>query len=133
MKKRNETDVLNEMIFAEEMKCSNDLAELKAQFYVTFESIKPINLIKKLFHEATASPEIRNDLVSNVIGLGTGFLSKKLLLGSSSNPIKKVLGTIFEFAVATAVSKHAVTIKLIGGNLLKHFFEKKNNQTRNNF
>ena len=133
MKNRNETDVLNEMIFAEEMKCANDLAQLKAQFYVTFESIKPLNFIKSLFHETTASPEIRTDLVSNVIGLGTGFISKKLLLGSSHNPIRKVLGTIFEFAVATAVSKHAVTIKLIGGNLLKQFFEKNKNQTRDNF
>jgi hypothetical protein len=129
MKNRNETDALNEMILAEELKCANDLIQLKSQFYVAYESIKPLNLVKNLFHEATASPEIRNDLVSNVIGLGTGFLSKKLLLGSTHNPVTKVLGTVFEFAVATMVSKHAVVIKLIGGNLLKRFFNKNKNET----
>ncbi len=125
MKNRNETEALNEMILAEEMKYAHDLAQLKNQFHVAYESVKPINLVKNLFHEVTASPEIKNDLVSNVIGFGTGFLSKKLLLGATHNPIKKVFGTLFEFAVANVVSKHTVGIKLIGGNLLKHFFKKK--------
>lgn len=127
MKNRNETEALNELILAEELKYANDLAQLKNQFHVAYESIKPINLVKNLFHEVTASPEIRNDLLSNVIGFGTGFLSKKLLLGSTHNPIKKVFGTLFEFAVANTVSKHSDGIKLIGGNLLKHFLKKSKN------
>lgn len=124
MKNSNETDALNELILAEELKYANDLEQLKGQFHVAYESIKPINLVKNLFHEVTASPEIKNDLVSNAIGLGTGFLSKTLLLGFSHNPIKKVIGTVFEFAVANMVSKHSDRIKLIGGNLFKHFFKK---------
>jgi hypothetical protein len=125
MKNRNETDALNELILAEELKHANDLEQLKDQFHLAYESIKPINLVKNLFHEVTASPEIKNDLVSNAIGLGTGFISKRLLLGSLHNPIKKVLGTVFEFAVATVVTKHSDKIKLIGGNLFNHFFKKK--------
>ena len=124
MKKSNLTDALDELILVEELKYANDLAQLKDQFDVAYESIKPINLVKNLFHQVTASPEIRNDLVSNVIGFGTGFLSKKLLLGATHNPIKKVFGTLFEFAVANTVTKHADGIKTIGGNLLKHFFKK---------
>lgn len=124
MKKRNETDALNDLIIIQEMKYANDLEQLKEQFHLAYESIKPINLIKNLFHEATTSPEIKTDLVSKAIGLGTGFISKKLLLGSSHNPIKKVFGTVFEFAVANLVSKHTDGIKLIGGNLLKHFLKK---------
>jgi hypothetical protein len=130
MKNRNETEALNELIIIQERKYANDLAQLKNQFDVAYESVKPINLVKNLFHEVTASPEIKNDLLSNVIGFGTGFLSKKLLLGSTHNPIKKVIGTLFEFAVANTVSKHSDSIKTIGGNLFKHFFKKnKTNQT----
>ena len=124
MKNRNETDALNELILVQEMKYANDLEQLKEQFHIAYESVKPINLVKNLFHEVTASPEIKNDLLSNVIGFGTGFLSKKLLLGSTHNPIKKVFGTLFEFAVANSVSKHTDGIKTIGGNLLKHFLKK---------
>lgn len=127
MKNRNETEALNELIIAEELKYTNDLEQLKDQFYVAYESMKPINLVKNLFHEVTASPEIKRDLVSNAIGLGTGFLTKTLLLGTLHNPVKKVFGTVFEFAVANLVSKHSDGIKLIGGNLLKHFFKKSKN------
>ncbi len=125
MKNKNATDTLNEMIIVQKMIYDNDLEQLKNQFDVAYESVKPINLVKNLFHEVTASPEIKTDLVSNVIGLGTGFISKKLLLGSLHNPVTKVLGTLFEFAVANIVSKNSDGIKTIGGNLLRHFFKKK--------
>jgi len=130
MKTSNETDTLNELILAEELKYTNDLEQLKYQFHLAYDSIKPINMVKNLFHEVTASPEIKTDLVSNAIGLGTGFLTKTLLLGFSHNPIKKVVGTVFEFAVANLVSKHSDRIKLVGVNLLKHFFQKKQNRTK---
>jgi hypothetical protein len=118
------------MILAEKMKHANDLEQLKNQFHVAYESVKPINLVKNLFHEVTTSPEIKSDLVSNAIGLGTGFLTKTLLLGFSHNPIKKVVGTVFEFAVANLVSKHSDRVKLIGGNLFKHFFKKNKNEIK---
>lgn len=124
MKNKNATDSLNDLILIQEMKYDNDLEQLKNQFDVAYESVKPINLIKNLVHSVTASPEIKNDLLSNVIGFGTGFISKKILLGSLHNPVTKVLGTLFEFAVANVVSKHTVGIKTIGGNLLKHFLNK---------
>jgi hypothetical protein len=125
MKNRNETEALNDLIIAEELKYTNDLEQFKVQFHIAYESIKPLNLVKNIFREVTTSPEIKSDLVSNAIGLGTGFLSKTLLLGISHNPIKKVIGTMFEFAVANLVSKNSDRIKLIGGNLIKHFFKKK--------
>ena len=96
MKKRNATDTLNEMIIVQKMIYDNELEQLKSQFDVAYESVKPINLIKNLFHEVTASSEIKNDLLSNVIGFGTGFFSKKILLGSTHNPIKKILKRAFD-------------------------------------
>ena len=127
MKNRNETETLNQLILAEETRYAYDLAQLKNQFHIAYESVKPINLIKNLFHEVTASPEIKNDLVSSVIGFGTGFLSKKLLLGSSHKPIKKIFGTLFEFAIANVASKHTAGIKLISENLWNYFLKKKQN------
>ncbi len=124
MKNKNATDALNDLILIQEMKYDNDLEQLKNQFNVAYESVKPINLIKNLVHKVTASPEIKRDLLTNVIGLSTGFLTKKLLLGTLHNPVTKVLGTVFEFAVANFVSKHTNGFKTIGGNLLKHFFNK---------
>ena len=127
MKNRNETDSLNELIILQEQKYNMQLELLKEQFLVAYESLKPINLIKSVFHEVTTSPEIQNDMASNAIGLGTGFLSKKLLMDDSHSPTKRMIGTIAQFAIANLVSKHSDTIKTIGGNLLKHFFNKRKN------
>jgi hypothetical protein len=127
MKNRNETDSLNELIILQEQKYDTELELLREQFHVAYESLKPINLIKSLFHEVTTAPEIKNDIVSNVIGLGTGFLSKKILTNGSHSPVKKVVGTVIQFAIANLVSKHSDRIKTIGSNLFSHFFNKRKN------
>lgn len=130
MRHKNETDSLNELIILQEIKYDTELELLKEQFHIAYESIKPVNLIKSVLHEVTASPEIKNDMASNVIGLGTGFLSKKLLVDGSHSPVKRVIGTVVQFAIANLVSKHSDTIKTIGSNLLKHFFNKQKSQKR---
>jgi len=127
MKKPNEKDSLNELILLQEQQYDTDLRLLREQFHIAYESLKPINLIKNVVHEVTTSPEIKNDIVSNAIGLATGFISKKLLLDTSHNPIKKVLGTLLQFAIGNVVSKHSDGIKTIGGNLLSRFLNRSRN------
>jgi hypothetical protein len=127
MKKTNETDSLNELILLEEKKHDTQLAELKFQFDAAYESIKPINLIKSLIHEVTASREIKNDLTTDFIALGTGFISKKLLVNDSHSTIKNVFGTILQFAITNMVSKYTDTIKNIGSNILNNFLHKNKN------
>lgn len=127
MKNKNETDSLNELIILQEQKYHSELELLNVQFHLAYESLKPINLFKSVLHEVTASPEIKNDVVDNIIGLGTGFLSKKLLVDGSHSTVRRIIGTVAQFAVTNFVSKHTDTIKTIGNNLLKHFFNKRKN------
>lgn len=122
MKTKNETDSLNELIITMEKKRAYELDLLKDQLHIGCESLRPLNLIKHVFHDITDSPEVKHNLVNSAIGLGTGFLSKKLLTGNTHNPIKKVFGTLLQFGVAKVVAKHTDDIKLIAGNLLKRVF-----------
>ena len=122
MKTKNETDSLNELIITMQKKRAYELDLLKDQLHVGCESLRPLNLIKHVFHDVTDSPEVKQNFVNSTIGLGTGFLSKKLLMKNTHNPIKKVLGTLLQFGVASIIAKHTDDIKLIGGNLLKRIF-----------
>lgn len=106
MKKLNETDLLDQTILALKIKKADEFESLKVQFHFTYESVKPINLIKNVFTDLTDSPVIKNNILNNIIGLSTGYLSRKLILGSSQNPIKRVLGSAFQFVVSNFVSKH---------------------------
>lgn len=124
MKMINETDSLNELIVLEEERYDYELKALKEQFDLTYESLKPVNLIKSLFHEVTTSPEIKNDLVGNTIGLGAGFLSKKFFGANPQSPVKRILGTAVQFAITNMVAKHSDSIRNIGSNLLNHFLHK---------
>jgi len=125
MKKRNEKEALAERIFFLQNKQAQELKLLKEQFHIAYESLKPINLVKSTWREITESPEIKNNLLSNAIGLTTGYLSKKVLMGFSHNPIKKIFGALLQFAIANVVSKHSETIKSAGGDFLHRILNHK--------
>lgn len=125
MKKKNETDSLNELILILEQQHNTDLILLKEQLHIAYESVKPVNLIKNIVHDVTASPEIKEDIFGNIIGVATGFISRKLMINHNSSPIKKVLGTIAQFAITNAVSKHSTDIKAVGIAFINTFFKKK--------
>jgi hypothetical protein len=126
MRKTNETDSLNELIIQQQKKHDVELVLLKDQFDVAYESIKPINLIKSLIHEVTTTPEIKNDISTDILALVSGFLSKKLLVNDSSSPVKQVLGTILQFAMTNVVAKHSDTIKNFGSNIWNRILHKNN-------
>ncbi|MFI5220080.1 MAG: hypothetical protein ACHQNT_11405 [Bacteroidia bacterium] len=126
MTHKNQTDALNETISLLQDKQAHQLKILREQFNITYESLKPINLIKSTFREVASSPEIKNNMVSNAIGLTTGYLSKKVLFGASHNPVKRLIGTFLQFAIANVVSKHSDTIKSTGESFVKRIFKNKN-------
>jgi len=123
MKTKNETDLLNELIITTRRKRAYELEFLKEELHRVCESLKPLNLIKEVFQEVTNSTEIKNNLTSSAIGLGTGFLFKKMLIGNSKTLSKKVLGTAIQFGVANLVSKHFDEIKMIGKRLFNRISE----------
>jgi hypothetical protein len=120
MKKRIETVALSDSISLLQIKQALELKLLKEQFYVTYESLKPINLVKNTLSEVTSSSSVKNNIINNIIGLTTGYLTKKVLVGSSHNPIKRMLGMLLQFAIANVVSRHSGKIKTTGEIILNH-------------
>jgi len=58
---------------------------LKEQFYITYESLKPVNLIRSSLKELFLSPNLMNNLVGTTVGVASGYLSKKIVSGSSED------------------------------------------------
>ena len=125
MNKINQTEALNKTIAALQEKKEIEFSLLKEQFQITYESLKPINLIKSTLANVASSPELKNNVLNNVIGLTTGYISKKVILGSTRNPIKILLGSLFQFAIANVVSRHTESLKSTGENILKRIFRNK--------
>jgi hypothetical protein len=103
---------------------------LKEQLNIAFESLKPINLLKKTVKDISASPELINSIIGNVAGLASGFLSNKLIVGSSGNLFKKLIGAVVQLGVARVVARHPDAIKSFGQFILQYFLQKKETNSK---
>jgi hypothetical protein len=118
MKHKSHSQKLDEAIAALQLKQDEELQLLKNQFHKTYESLNPLNIIKNTFEDLTHSSGIKNNLVNSLIGITTGYLSRKVLIGSSSNPIKNIFGALFQSSVSAIVARNANQIKALSSHLL---------------
>ena len=100
-------------------------ALLKEQFKITYESLKPVNLISNTIKDLVKSPNLNGDLLNTALSLGAGYLSKKAAVGNTSNPLKQLLGTLLQMGVTSLVSKNSGAIKSIGSELFSRLLSPK--------
>lgn len=112
--------LLKEKITFLEDRQSREIVLLKEQAHATYESFKPINLLKNTLEEFTYQPDLKEKILKGMAGITTGYLSKKILVGTSHNPIRKLAGTLFQVAVTTLVAGNSDKLKAIGEVFLKH-------------
>lgn len=123
MKQKTSSEDLNDAILMLQKKQSEELLLLRQQFHITFQSLKPINLIKSTLQEITQAPEVKNTIAKNLIGLTTGYLAKKVLVGATAGPINSLIGMVLQLAVTNIVSKNSEGIKTKGKNFLRRIFK----------
>jgi hypothetical protein len=98
---------------------------LKEQFLLTFESLKPANLVKNTLSDLVSSPFLIDNLLNIAISLATGFLTKKIIVSASGSIFRKFLGSIMQVGVSSAVRQHPDAIKSLGQFIVQHIFQKK--------
>lgn len=121
---RKEQDNLKEAISLLKKKQALELQLLKEQVHTVHESIKPMNIIKKAFTQVTAAPDIKNNIIGSIIGLASGYVSKKIFIAGSHNPITRILGTLLQIGITNVAAKNADTIKTIGEKVAQFVFKK---------
>jgi hypothetical protein len=114
------TDVtsLKKQIAFLEQKRENEKLAITQEFHSLLESLKPVNLIKGLFRSVKESPDLKSDLLHGAIGMATGFLTNKLLLGKINGPFKALFGTLLQAGITKAAVSYPETIKTKGLSFL---------------
>jgi len=92
---------------------------LREQFHIAYNSLKPLNLIKSTFKEAAASDDLKDNIINTSVGLTSGYISKKIFVGFSNSPLKKLLGTVLMFGITNLVSKNTEIIKMLGKKIFR--------------
>lgn len=118
---KNETDALNETIALLKDKQNKDFLLLTEQLKNTYESLKPLNILKSSFKEVRSSSDLKGSIISNAIGIATGFISKSIWMGNSHNPIKNVIGTLMQLAVSNIATRYSDSIKSVGEKIMYRF------------
>lgn len=119
--------MLDELILVKEAEHKAEGELLKVHFLVTYESLRPINILKSTFKEAVNAPGIKAGVVNTFLGLAAGFLAKKILVGSTQNPLKKILAAFIETIVSGIVNCHGEEVKSFGNNIVKKFIKPSGN------
>lgn len=114
--------LLKERIAFLEDRQRREIAMLKDQVIDTYESLQPINLLRDNLEKITSQSDLKNNILEGMIGVAAGYVSKKILVGSSQNPVRKIIGTLFQIGVTTFVAQNSGKIKAIGEVMTKHLF-----------
>jgi len=97
---------------------------LKEQFYATYENLKPVNLLRSTLSDVASSSFLIDHILSTAVGLATGYLSKKVVVGASGNIFRKLLGFMMQVGVTNTVAQHPDSIRSIGQYIYHHFLNK---------
>ena len=92
---------------------------LKNQFAELVESLKPARLLKAAVNNIAENPGIAKVAVGTIVAVEAGVLSRKLIVGKSSNIFRRVIGKVVEFTVAKSVLGNSAFIAGKGIELLR--------------
>lgn len=118
MQKIESGSELNEAIRRLEEKQADDEIKLKEQFYLAFESIRPINLIKSTFKDSAASRELIDYTTKVSVGLVAGYFIKKSIQGRANNSLRSLFGSALLYVIADAAANHPEAVKSLGRGML---------------
>lgn len=89
-----------------------ELEILKKYTEYTLHELNPVNIVKEKIHdglsnisETVHSTSFKNGVLKTGIGLASGFLTKKLLVGPSAGILKRLLGSAVQAAVSGFIIK----------------------------
>ena len=119
-------NTLRDAILELERRQTDEGKLLKQHFHYAYESIQPINIIKKTFSQVASSEDLKDNILNTGVGLAVGYVSEKLFENVSKNPLKKLIGTAILFGITNIVAKNPETVKALGRGFLNLVFNRSN-------
>jgi len=104
MKNKEARDKLENLISLVEARKKMELLELKGSVNGLVDTLRPANLLSTTLDEFS-KPEIKEKLVASVLSLAAGYLSRKLIVGKSNHPVRKVAGYLIQWAVSKILAR----------------------------
>lgn len=78
--------------------------DLKDKLHETYDSFKPLNILKNTFNGISSSPGLKKDLLSTAVNFGLGYLGTKLLW-SKGGIAKRAAGAALQLGAGNGIGK----------------------------
>jgi len=126
MEKISSTAELLDAIQILEAEQAGHLYHMREKFYITRESLRPVNLIGNSLKGMVTSPNLINNILGIAVGLFSGYLtSKAIFIGASNNKYRRIFGNVLKFGVASVVARGPKAIKSFGQSIAQRIFRKR--------
>jgi len=109
---------LNEAIAFLENQQKSDMYLLKEHFEFTKQELNPANIVKDKIHDlkenfqsALTSPSLKGKLLKGALGIATGFLTKRFIVGPTGGIMSKLAGTALQTGVSSLLMKAPDTLE----------------------
>ncbi len=110
-----------------EFKKAEDEQFLREISNMTYDSLKPINIIKNIFKEIVEPQNLKDNLLNTSVGLGLGYLSKILFQSVVKVPFKKFFGSALMHNIENLVAKNPEVVSTLA-TLFLNFFSKNSDE-----
>lgn len=105
MKALKQTDILDAKIATLKTKRAKEFMELKEQYFIVHNSFTVSNIVNQGISEFYKTATNKDNLYTNIASVLGDYLTKRLVVGTSKNPFKQILGYGVQFAVTQLISK----------------------------
>lgn len=102
---------------------------LREDFFIAYNNLKPANLIKNTLSEITSSPYLIDNMVGSIGGMISGYLSKKIAVGTSHSLFRKIIGSVLQFGVTNLVAQNPDALKTMGNFIIHQLFHRNEDKT----
>lgn len=125
---KNPSDELQELTLYYYKRNKQIREELITQLKKVEEELQPKNILKNSLNNMLWNKSNTQRMSKNLVGIGIGYLTKKLVFGNKKEIIKRVSGNLLEFAVAQVVANNASPLIEKAKDLISLFMKRKNHQ-----
>jgi hypothetical protein len=105
--KRKSSEDLKTAIALLEKKRDAERVAISQQFSIVADNLKPVNILKRSIHDIAGSFDLKDQLIQKGAGLIAGYLTRKVVVRSSTNPFVRLAAVALQYGVTNYISTNS--------------------------
>ena len=105
MKQPSSIENLETRIIELELQYAEQVADIKQSASGLIDRVSPMQILKSTLRNVVTTPGLRGNLIDTAVGLGAGFIGKKILVNKTGGIFGKITGSALQLLLTNFVSQ----------------------------